>query len=117
MAGAVGVGLHLILDDHHRHDHHGHDADHGALGAELAELADTAAQEPHHHDLDAATDHGHEATLQRTSPVRRESSSLIPALGSSALRGSLVAAEAAPKPPPRVEPSDALFKRHCTLLL
>lgn len=117
MAGAVGIGLHLALDDHHRHDHHGHDAADGVLAAELSELVGTAAEEHHHHDLDAATDHGHEAALQRTSPVRRQSSSLMPALGSSALRGSLVAVEAAPKPPPRVELSDPLFKTHCTLLL
>lgn len=71
--GALSAGLHLAIE------HHGpHGAEHVRAITDLA----GAATHGHHHDLDTAPHHGHEATSGGSVSLPRPAASLLTALPS-----------------------------------
>lgn len=106
--GALGLAVHLALD------HHGpHDAGHAE---ELSKLARTATH-GHHHDLEAGSDHEHEARVDEPAPAIKPGSSPVGVISSPASARPSLAEPARPDVPPRRPPPDPLFATHCSLLL
>lgn len=106
--GALGVAVHLALD------HHGpHDAGHAE---EISELARTATH-GHHHDLEAGSDHEHEARVDEPAPAIKPGSSPVGVISSPASARPSLAEPARPEVPPRRPPPGPLFASHCSLLL
>ena len=107
-AFALGVGLHLAAE------HHG---PHGAAHEhELADLV-RAATHGHHHDLEAAPDHGHDATLEGQARAPVTSPSFAAVLSTSPLPQATLAAASLFDAVSRRGPPTPLFFAHCSLLL
>lgn len=107
-AGALGVGLHVVLD------HHGHPETEHPLG--LSELA-RAAVHGHHHDAEPAPEHRHETIVDGASPVLRTSLSPIAILPAPGSPGTAPTDPSSLDRPSKRGPPTPLFTACCSLLL
>ena len=105
---ALGVGLHVALDQHGHH--------HAEHTLEISELAQ-AATHGHHHDAEAAPEHDHDAKVEGSALTLRLSASLgavLPAVASLRIEfAETLLFEGSPRRGPPVP----LFTTHCSLLL
>ena len=109
--GALGAGLHLALEHRGSHGHeHGHDHEDG-----IAELVRTASH-GHHHEVDTAPDHDHEARVGSTAPLPRRGPTTASALPAPPVGTGLEGASALDHVSRR-GPPEPLFTAHCSLLL
>jgi len=108
VAGAIGTALHVALE-HHAPRHGDHPEEREGLAHGVAE--------GHHHDLDAAADHGHEARVCRLAPTVSSPAPAVAAVSPRPTTAAGGAEQAVLSPPPRRAPTDPLFTTHCSLLL
>ena len=119
-AMALGVGLHVVLDDHAVLDGHAtsdrrhhHEAEHSAALTDLAR----AAEHGHHHEAEATPDHEHEALFEGASPLSRPNAQVVAMLplplspATSSLERSRI------DRPSRRGPPTPLFTANCSLLI
>lgn len=108
--GALGLGMHLAVVDHH-------DVEHGAdHWMDLSDLA-RAATHCHHHETEAAPEHDHDSLVDGSTPKLRLSAQWA---GVLALHTPVLNAPADRVPVDRCHrrgPPTSLFTAHCSLLI
>ncbi len=106
--GALGVGLHLASEHHG-----GYGLEHEREIADLVE----AATHGHHHDLETAPDHHHEARFDGQTPELRHALSVVAVLpGTPAISMTRVGRSSDGRSRRRGSPTP-LFTATCSLLL
>lgn len=105
--GALGLGLHVILDHHHDETEHSHGA------SDLAQMA----LHGHHHDTEATPDHDHHLMVDGAVPLLRTHSSSPAMLPLLAPQGSFPVEASSCTCSTRPGATCPLFRTHCSLLI